>query len=226
MQHPPKVFRSREHAAELLSQHLRPFASPKALVVAIPRGAVPMARIIATELQLPWDIVVAHKITSRFNPEYALGALAENDTTYIRSPHLNHPESPDSRYLFSISEPLREEKKRLGERMRLYESHRHHLSDRLLRGKTVILVDDGIATGATLIAAIRSLKKRSPERIIVAAPVASPAAVHLLENENVELQCLISPDTFSAVSEFYQSFPQVSDQEVIDLLDQKHKAVA
>jgi predicted phosphoribosyltransferase len=204
------MFRNREEAAEQLAERLQHYRGRHPLVLAIPRGGVPMGRIVADRLDGELDIVLVRKIGAPGNPEFAIGSVDETG-------HIELGEVAD-RYGISqeyIDEEAERQLDRLRERRRLYGRKPTHAE-----GRVTILVDDGIATGATLLAALRSVKAQSPERLVVAVGVAPPQTAERIRGEVDELVCLDTPADFMAVGQFYRDFRQVEDDEVIRLLQE------
>jgi putative phosphoribosyl transferase len=201
------AYHDRNDAAIVLSERLQKFKGTNAIILAIPRGGVPIGCDLATDLQLPVEIALAKKIGHPSNPEYAVGAVTLEDAYFDEE-----AESISPGYLDKEAKKIKAE---LASRLRNFMPGKKLTS---LRGKNVIIVDDGIATGRTLIACIRSVRKKKPAKLIVAAPVASSHAASVLSPLTDEFICpLISPE-FYAVGQFYENFPQVSDEEVKLLL--------
>lgn len=181
------------------------------VVLGIPRGGVVVAYEVAKRLGCPLDVIIPRKVGAPFQPELAIGAVTEDGTLYINQ-RIVSIYGISERYLESESqEQVREIKRRAN----LYRKGSQPID---VRNKTVILVDDGIATGATIRAAIMSVKKYSPKTIIVAIPVGANETVDELRKE-VEVVALHVPEDMGAVGEFYRSFEQTSDEEVIELLE-------
>jgi putative phosphoribosyl transferase len=200
------VFRNREEAAYLLVEQLRPYAQSGALVVALPRGGVPLGAIIARELQLPLDIILIKKIGHPNQPEYAVGAVSLHSR--VINPNIDLPPG----FFDQQTQVLRQE---LKDRYQRYNQGRTPLP---VTGKTVILVDDGIATGYTLLAAAQLLRHAHAAKIIVAVPVAPPRAAQKISPYVDEYICLQTPAQFQAVGQFYQDFTEVTHEDVLQLL--------
>lgn len=203
-----KKFKNRREAAELLALELHKFAAANPLIVGIPRGGVPMARIIADALKTDMDVILVHKLRSHLNPEYAIGAIDEQGNVMLS-------ESASQEQAKYIRAEVELEKKMLSERRQLYTPVREPVNP---RGRVVIIVDDGIATGWTIKAAIRSLQKQQAREIIVAAPVGAPETLREIQKMADQLVILSAPVYFSAVGEFFEEFNQVDDDEVIRCL--------
>jgi putative phosphoribosyl transferase len=200
------MFRNREEAAEMLAKRLVKYKNEQGVVLAVPRGAVPMGYHIAQELGFPLDIVLIKKIGHPSNPEFAIGAVSSHGSVVT-----NYPGVPKA---YIEQETIRI-KELLEDRYKQYVGNRQPVE---LQDKTVIIVDDGIATGNTMQATINLIKESKPKQIIVAVPVAPPEVLARLTPEVDEMICLEAPDYFAAVSQFYEYFPQVSDEEVISML--------
>lgn len=204
------MFRDRKDAAYQLTEALEPYRGQHPLVLAIPRGAVPMARIIAKALEGELDVVLVRKLRAPANPEFAIGAVDETGWTYLA----DHAAS-----VAGSSQYIEDEKAAQLEVMRARRASYTPVRPPLdARGRVVIVVDDGLATGSTMIAALHALRAKQPKKLICAVPVAPPDTLEKVSPYADEVVCLDAPETFYAVGQFYQSFPQVSDEEVIALL--------
>lgn len=209
------MFRDREEAGRRLAERLRALDLPRPLVLALPRGGVPVAYEVATALQAPLDLVLVRKIGVPFQPELALGAVVDGDT-----PEIVVNEDIARALGISEDEIARAAAREIAEierRRRIYLRGRAPLP---VAGRTAIVVDDGIATGATVRAALQALRRRDPERLVLAIPVAPPDTVAALRAVTDEIICLEMPHHFTAVGAYYGDFAQLSDAEVIALLDQ------
>ncbi|MGA7179411.1 MAG: phosphoribosyltransferase [Thiobacillaceae bacterium] len=204
------MFHNRLDAAERLAQALSQYQGKNPLVLGIPRGAVPMARHIATTLGGEVDVVLVRKLTSPYNPEFALGAVDESGWMFVGDHAAHYGGTP---------EYLEEEKARQLETMRQRRGQYTPIRPPFdPAGRIVIVVDDGLATGSTMIAALHALRAKKPARVICAVPVAPPDTVEKVANYCDEMVCLETPWAFQAVGQFYQEFPQVSDEEVVAAL--------
>lgn len=200
------MFKNREDAARQLSAKLLHFKEQHPVILAIPRGGVAIGKYIASALDAPLDVVMTKKIGHPENPELAVGAVSMGTEIAIKRLHI--PEK-------YFNEKAREVRQILRERYEKYTGKKEHVS---LAGATAILVDDGIATGSTMLATICLLREQKPDRIIVAVPLAPSSIVKKIAREADELIVLETPEDFSAVGQFYETFHQLSDDEVIRLL--------
>jgi predicted phosphoribosyltransferase len=201
------MFRDRLQAGALLADKLKKYKNAEGIVLAVPRGGVPVAYAIARQLGLSMELVLTKKIGHPLNKEYAIGAASLTD--YFVIPHDN-----------VSMEYIDQELQKI--RSRLKEMHKKFMDDEepaKLEGKTVILVDDGIATGNTLMGTVHVLRKGKPAKIIIAVPVASASAVEKLSEEVDEVVAVLIPEAFYGVGAFYEDFEQVSDEEVLFYLD-------
>jgi putative phosphoribosyl transferase len=206
-------FKDRTDAGQQLAKKLLHYKNaPNTIVLGLPRGGVVTAYEISKVLELPLDIIVARKIGAPGNEELAIGALTEGGTTIF-----NHGLMESlGLTIYDLMPIIEKEKKEADRRFKLYRSGRGPLE---LKDKTVILVDDGIATGATMRAAIHSARTRGAKKIIVAVPVAPPGAIAKLKKEADEVICLYETDQFWGVGQFYDNFGQTSDDEVIEIMN-------
>jgi predicted phosphoribosyltransferase len=204
------MFINREEAGDLLSEKLLKYKANKdAVVVAIPRGGVPIGYTIAKKLEVPLEIVLSKKIGHPLNKEYAIGAVT------LKNSILSDAALEVSQvYIHDETEQIR---KLLKKRLESYYEDRKPME---LKDKIVILVDDGIATGNTMISCMQLIQMQKPSKIIVALPVAPPSAFKKMKEmeEVAEAICLSTPINFQAVGQFYEEFNQVNDKEVIELL--------
>ena len=204
-------FANRTEAGRLLAAELsRRSAGQNAIVLAIARGGVPIGFAIAHELQLPLDVIVARKLGVPWQPELAMGAIAGEARVMDRQT-IEHLGISDT----AVEQIVGSEQREMRRRENLYRAGRPALD---LHGKTAILVDDGLATGNTLLAAARHAHSMKPARVIIAVPVGAASACHRLRREADEVVCLATPKAFTAVGQWYLDFRQVSDDEVRYLL--------
>ena len=204
------MFSDRDDAARQLAKRLAQYRGRKPLVLAIPRGAVPMAKIIADELDGEVDVVLVRKLRAPGNPEFAIGAVDETGWVYLAD-HAQHV-AGSMQY---IEDEKQAQLAVMRERRASYTPVRPPLDP---AGRIVIVVDDGLATGSTMIAALHALRAKQPQKLVCAVPVAPPDTLARVSTYADEMLCLDAPEAFYAVGQFYQSFPQVSDEEVMELL--------
>ncbi len=208
------IFRDRDEAARLLGEELRKVlkssSSHKPLVLGIPRGAVPMAKVVADDLGADLDLLLVHKLPHPHQPELAIGAVTEAGAIFLGDVRLRQALSEQE-----IAEVAREEINKLHAKRLLYTAHRRSFD---LRGRCVILVDDGVATGSTMLAGVRSVQESGAGEVIVAAPVISQTAEQLLKRAGATVVSSHVPEVFYAVSQFYERFDQVEDAEVVQVL--------
>jgi putative phosphoribosyl transferase len=200
------IFKNREEAAHLLARELTAFADTDAVVLALPRGGVPLGYIIAKDLHLPLDVILIKKIGYPRQPEYAVGAVSLN--SLIINPRIDLPESYFQEQTLHIRQQLQER----------YERYKKDSKPVAIKGKPVLLVDDGIATGYTVLAAAQLIRKSDPAQIILAVPVGAPESLDKIRPYVDDLVCLEAPEGFMAVGQFYEDFSEVSHEEVIRLL--------
>ncbi|HTS52884.1 MAG TPA: phosphoribosyltransferase family protein [Burkholderiales bacterium] len=207
-----RFFESRADAATQLATALGRYRGRNPLVLAIPRGAVGMGRVLADELGGELDVVLVRKLRSPFNAEFAVGAIDETGWAYV-APHAADA-GADEEYLRREKQAQLET---LRKRRAQYTPSRPPIE---AKGRIVIVVDDGLATGATMIAALHAARAKKPERLVCAVPVAAPESLERVRPNADEMVCLETPEPFIAVGRFYRSFPQVEDEEVVVLLEQ------
>jgi putative phosphoribosyl transferase len=205
-------FRNRTDTGQQLASKLTAYAGrPGVVVLALPRGGVPVACEIARKLRAPLDIFLVRKLGVPGARELAMGAIAENGVCFLDRRIVELQGVSNTQ----VQEVIDEEKQELARRAHQYRGNRVSLP---ISGRIVILVDDGLATGATMRAAIDAVKAQQPARIVVAVPVASSSACCALRTEVDVLVCLLETDEFYAVSQWYEDFRQVADEEVVALL--------
>lgn len=206
------IFNDRIDAGNKLAQHLVSYKNnPAVIVVALPRGGVIVAKEIASLLNAPLDIVVTRKIGLPFMPELAVGAVSQ-DGSYFLDKQIMKQLAVKKDELLDIIDL---ERKEINRRLKTYKKDMSALD---VKDKIVILVDDGIATGSTVLAAIQTIKHMEPKKIILAVPVLPQAAVGLMQAQVDQLVYLQAPEYFVGISQFYHEFPQITDQEVIEAL--------
>jgi len=204
------MFRDRLEAAERLAEKLKAYQGKKPLILAIPRGAVPMARIIADKLGGEFDVVLVRKLRAPFQPELAIGSVDESGWTYI---------APFAASMGADEDHIASEKQTQMETIRKRRAQYTPIRPPIdPAGRIVIVIDDGLATGATMISALHGLRERKPAKLICAVPVAPPDTLDKVRQMADEVVCLDAPEFFQAVGQFYRHFPQVEDEEVIALL--------
>jgi putative phosphoribosyl transferase len=204
------LFADRNEAAGRLADALQHLAGRHPLVLAIPRGAVPMGAVLARRLAGELDIVLVRKLHAPRAPEFAVGSIDETGWQYTAPHALSVGATTD--YLREAREYEQEELRR---RRRRYTPGREPIS---VEGRTVIVVDDGLATGATMLAALHAVRQRGPEHLVCGVPVASPESLQAVAAEADEVVCLHAPRQFRSVGQFYASFPQLEDEEVVACL--------
>jgi len=211
-----RVFADRVEAGRALATALEARrGAADTIVLGLPRGGVPVAYEIATALALPLDVLVVRKLGLPWQPELAMGAIASGGALVLNEEVVRHLGGRDEAF-----EAVRaREQAELARRERDYRGDRPPL---VMRNRTGILVDDGLATGATMEAAVRSLQALEARRVVVAVPVASPEARDRIAALADEVVCLATPMLFSAVGQWYRDFEQTSDDEVRDLLARAH----
>ena len=200
------MFYDRIEAGQLLAQKLVKYKNTKSVLLAIPRGGVPVGFEISKELNLPITLCLTKKIGHPLNKEYAIGAASIDD--YV----INNQEDIDEYY-------IQEEAKRVQNRLRqMNDIFLKDKSQIILKGKTLIIIDDGIATGNTLVHSVQLIQKNKPEKIVIAVPVASNSSVRKLKKMVDEIIVLEHHEILGGVGNYYQCFDQVSDEEVIEYL--------
>jgi len=204
------MFHDRNEAAMLLAEQLKGYKGKSPLILAIPRGSVPMVKIIADQLDGEFDVVLVRKLRAPDYPELAIGSIDESGWTYIA----DHAASvgADSEY---IEAERHQQMTTIKQRRAQYTPVRSPIDP---AGSVVIVIDDGLATGATMISALHGLRSRKPARLICAIPVSPPETLRKIQPLADQVVCLDTPDNFRAVGQFYVNFPQVEDEEVIKVL--------
>jgi len=207
-------FNDRQEAGRLLGSELKDYAGKKTVVLGVPRGGVIVASALTSVIGAELDIVLSRKLGAPGNPELAMGAIAEDGKVFLNENLLA--------YIGAGNNYIQEEKKHqlaeITRRVDLYRKVRPKVS---LKGRIVIITDDGLATGATMQAAVLAVRQESPEKLIVAVPVAPGETLEKLESDADEILCLQAPAFFAAVGEFYKSFKQITDEEVLAVLREK-----
>lgn len=207
------MFRDRDGAGRRLAGKLLPLAGDAPIVLALPRGGVPVAAPVAEALQAPLDVLLVRKIGAPLDPELGLGAVVEGrPPTSVLDPRLIALLDVDPGYL------ALEQRRQLAEIQRQADLYRPGLGPPDIAGRTVIVVDDGIATGGTMRAALEALRLRRPRKLVVAVPVATAEALETLKDEADTVVCLETPEAFRSVGGAYEDFAQVPDSEVVAAL--------
>ena len=208
-------FRDRVEAGQLLAKDLAWLKDQQGVIVlGIPRGGVVVANEIAKALHAPLDVYITRKLGAPHNPELAIGALASDGAAFLDQEMIRRLGVTAE---FVQSEIARQ-RKEIARRMAAYHGTRPEPD---LHDKTVVLVDDGVATGATVLVSLRSIRQRQPRQLILAVPVGAPDSISSLQKEADHVVCLCSPEVFWAVGSFYSDFSQTSDQEVIQMLAER-----
>jgi putative phosphoribosyl transferase len=207
-------FASRVDAGKRLAETLKKnFVGTDGVVLAIPRGGVVVGYEIAQALNLPLDVIVPRKLGAPYNPELAIGAVAEDGSTVLDSSLVAYLDVSQD----YLNGEIQRQKKEIERRQTAY---RQGMLARQIKGKDVIVVDDGIATGSTMKAALASVKNKGAKSITVAIPVGPPSTIQELKKLADRVICLYTPEYFQAIGQFYQDFSQTSDEEVIELIKQ------
>lgn len=205
-------FRNRKDAGDKLAAELVDRGVEADVVLAIPRGGLPLGRAVADALDAPLDVVVAKKIGAPGNPEYAIGAVASDGSVWRNEDAFTRT-GADDEYFERKTQAEAENARQKADR------YRGNKPDLDLSGKTVVVVDDGVATGSTMRACLGKLRGEDVERLVVAVPVGPPSTINELEAD--EVVCLETPRSFRGVGQFYDRFDQVSDEEAIAYLQEK-----
>ena len=207
------IFRDRKDAGVRLAQVLREFKGKDVIILAIPRGGVPVAKEIADFLGCEMDVIITRKVGAPNNPEFAIGSVTQDGELLT-----------DLRFATSygvgesyILEESKRQAKIVKERLRKFRGDKPYP---YLQNRIVVIVDDGIATGYTIRAAVQSVKTKGPSKIVLAVPVAPRDAIEELRSEVDQVVCLSTPEIFYAIGEFYENFEQVEDEEVVKMLKQ------
>jgi putative phosphoribosyl transferase len=206
------MFRDRRHAGELLAALLGNYRErAESAILALPRGGVPVAAAVARSLALPLDVFLVHKIGAPGEPELAIGAVSMDGLVVLDRQTIAIMGISDA----ALESAIVHEREKLLRKERLYRGNRLPLS---LTGQTIILVDDGLATGYTMLAAVRAVRRRQPATLVVAVPVALQETLNRLRTEADEVVCVDTPKRLEAVGQFYEDFSQVSDEQVQEYL--------
>lgn len=203
------IFRDREDGGVRLAEALKSYQGSKAVVLALPRGGVVTGAVTAKALKLPLGLVIPRKIGAPGNPEYAIGAITEDGDGVWNEMEKAQVDS------VWLKEEIKKEQTEAKRRREAYLAGQPVPS---LLDKIVIIVDDGVATGLTMRAAIKHVRKQKPKKIVVAVPVSPPDSVELLKKEADEVVVLSVPEWFGAIGAYYENFPQLQDEEVVKLM--------
>jgi putative phosphoribosyl transferase len=216
-----RVYATREEAGRMLAGRLSSYCQANAVVLGIPRGGLPVAREVAAALGAPLDVVVVRKLGAPSQPELGIGAVVDGDhpRAIFNQDIIEHLGVEDEYIKAEIARQLKE----VHRRETAYRGGRPKVP---LAGKTVIVVDDGIATGSSVRAALRGVRRQKPERLVLAVPVAPAESLEVLRSDADEIVCLETPEDFFAVGQFYRDFHQVSDDEVKAILQTERPAEA
>jgi putative phosphoribosyl transferase len=205
------MFKDRFDAGRQLAEALKAYKGKKdAIILAIPRGALQTGKVLHEQLGLPLDIIITKKIPHPMNEEYAIGAVGPDGEYFVNAVAAaeikpEYIEAQKAKLAVAVDEK--------------YTRYRGRRPKPDLHGKTVILIDDGIATGSTMLAAIHVLRKQKPKKIVIAVPVGPPDSIAMLAAEADEVICLMQPEMFFAIGAFYENFEQVEDAEAIAILN-------
>ncbi len=205
------TFRDRRDAGRRLAEALGTYRARQPVVLAIPRGGIVVGYEVAVALDAPLDVVVPRKLRAPFNPELAIGAVTADGSVYYDMPLVGTLNVPGDYLKEEIAFQVEEIQRRL-------QAYRGDRPPPELEGRTAIVVDDGIATGSTMIAALRSVRRMKPAALVAAIPVAPPEGADNLRQEADEVICLATPMMFYAVGQFYDDFAQTTDEECVTLL--------
>ncbi len=212
-------FRDRGEAGRQLAAALSGYQDRRPFVLAIPRGGVVVGYDVAVALRAPLDVIVPRKLRAPYNPELAVGAVAHDGSVYLDADLIRSLRIADDYLKEEIATQLEE----IRRRMRLYRGDRPMPA---LAGQAAVVVDDGIATGSTMIAALRATRAMGPAILIAAIPVAPPDGLRRLRPEADDVYCLLTPEFFYAVGQFYDDFGQTTDDEVIAFLQRRADTLA
>lgn len=211
-------YRDRFDAGQQLAPHLQAYANrPNVLVLALPRGGVPVAFVVARALHVPLDVFLVRKLGVPGQEELALGAIATGNVLVLNDEVVQALRLSEH----TIEHLAQQEQHELERREQLYHDDRPPPD---IRDRIILLIDDGLATGASMRAAAQAVRKQRPARLVVAVPVAAPSVCQEFQAEVDEVICAYTPDPFYGVGAWYQNFAQTSDQEVRALLEQAQQA--
>ena len=207
------IFNDRSDAGIKLALKIEKYRNdPDSIVLAVPRGGVEVAYYFCRELNLPMELTIIKKIKAPFNPELAIGAIGENDIFFLNDGVIKSC-GVSKEY---IDNEIKNQKLEIGKKLKIYRQEKSLID---FKNKKVIIIDDGIATGATIKIAIEMARKNNVEKIILAVPVAPQETIKEMKKICDEVICLLIPDFFDAVGSFYHNFNQVTDEEVINFIN-------
>jgi len=217
------MFANRESAGVLLARKLQTRSLHRTLVLAIPRGGVVVGAALARELGAELDVILARKLRAPWQPEVALGALAEDGAVLLNPDAMR----PEVRKALDITAEYLEREKAVQQqviavRRQMYRAVRPEAA---IADRTVIVTDDGLATGSTMLAALHAVRAKAPREVIVAVSVGSPDRLEEVAKHADHVECLLAPPDFHAVGAFYEDFTPVSDEETVRLLEDAHASV-
>jgi predicted phosphoribosyltransferase len=215
LSHNSDAFLNRRQAGKFLSQELKYLSGKNVCILGIPRGGIIIASEIAKDLKIDYDIILTRKIGAPFDPEFAIGAISEDGAVFLNEEASQQINARDKYIQQEKSNQLLEIKRRA----EIYRKIKPKIS---LKNKIAVLTDDGVATGATMSAAVWAARQEAPSSVIVALPVGPQDSLLKLAKDADQVICLRVPFFFAAVGQFYKDFPQVSDNEVIELLKSRH----
>lgn len=212
----PGRFADRSDAGRQLAARLLPLASERPLILGLLRGGVPVAEEVAALLRAPLEVLAVRKLGAPHNPEYGIGAIAEGGVKVLDQEALALLKMNGG----ELARIVERETAELGRRVEAYRGDREPVS---LRDRTVIVVDDGVATGVTDTAALRQVRRQRPRHLVLAVPVCSPDSLARLRGEADEVVCLVAPPRLRGVSQWYTDFGQVADADVVAALKRAHR---
>lgn len=207
------MFRDRKEAGEKLSEILMQYKNDNPLILPVPRGGLVTAYTTIKKFNFEWDLIIPRKIGAPFNKEVAIGAVISDGTYMVNEDYIELLNIPQHYIDNEVYEQTKEIKRRL-------EKYKGSTNFPSVKNRTVIIIDDGIATGFTILAAIKSVKKHGAERLILAIPVAPKDTIKRLEEFVDKVICLLVPDEFYAVGAYYENFEQTTDEEVQYIINQ------
>lgn len=217
MNQDPRPFRNREQAGRALAERLRSYANRSDVVVlALPRGGLPIGAEVAAALRAPLDVFVVRKLGTPGQPELAMGAIASGGVRVLNDDVVQMLNVTND----AIDRVAAVEQQELERRERLYRAGRPLSS---IADQVVIFVDDGLATGSTMRAAVKAVRLHRPSKVVVAVPAGAAETCEDFRHEADEVVCVIAPETFNAVGAWYEEFPQISDDEVRDILEKSSR---